>query len=209
MALTAFGQRYVFECLTINSKKQPARATQQHFQHIFTFLNRYERSKNMLNNTNKNNYIYLPKSANVPMQLEVKDWIAKEHSGFTKWASPFGLLESQCWDNKRIIDLEDYPEFQERSHLTACWRNDAPCYDGEIWRNEPDLVIEYVIYFVPNMYDEPWLECNWRIFLHKDFVGRDGNEWLESECVQAKLKADLDYSDDWYFRFFGLNWGFE
>ncbi len=161
----------------------------------------------MLNNTNKNNYIYLPKSANLAMLLEVRDWLSKEHSGFAKWASPFGLLDCQSWDNEQQIDLEESEEFQEQSHLTACWRYDAPCYSGEIWKNEPDIVLEFVKYIDPNMYEEPWMECNWRVFLHRGFINRIGNEELKNECVLAKLKDDWDYSDDWYFRFFGLNWG--
>lgn len=146
----------------------------------------------MLNNLNKNKYITLTSSVCEELDPKIETWITKCPQYFQKWDSPFGELE--CEVTSVGLDDENLakPGYSVEI-LVAAWRRDAPFYKGEIWNNEPDIIIEYAeadILQQPN-------SCfvNWRLYVRSGFLNGADQHILRQSVLNSKLAAEPHPSD--------------
>ena len=146
----------------------------------------------MLENLNKSKYIVLTSSVCEELSAEIEAWITKCPRSFEKWDSPFGELECEVTSSGFGDGFLHDADFV-REILVAAWRRDAPFYKGEIWHNEPDVIIEYSE--ADNLHQPTSYFYNWRVYVRSGFLNAADQHALRQSILISKLAAETHPSD--------------
>lgn len=83
-----------------------------------------------------------------------------------------------------------YWEFMDHAQITFAWTHDGPFFQGEIWENEPELIIAEV-YECGDLQED----CVVHAFIHETLLQRSEMSNLKDKIVQSKLSFNGSFSE--------------